>query len=666
MMPDAVLDVFDSISGSHEHTFKLVKEKAATCTSAGEGTYECRCGEVKKETTAEALGHQFELTYSSPAQCYKSGMNKYKCTVCGTTSVENLLATGQHVYDENVEASRLVTCTNSPCTAFQDRKFESKYTEELTFKYTDADKEKFTEIFNQLDAIIDAADPYDKTLHAYAESGELYEKYLVMEAKYEELYDVLEYIIGQYQLAQVEYHMDMKNEAKEKTFNDISDLRTELVAEFYTFSDPIAKSMYREFYYEGMTDAEITAFVLESNAIADPVYKELVDSNTKIELDFDALDNPASGTAVLDLYAEFVANNKAIAEHLKYENYLAYAYENVYDRDYSYQDVQQIRDYVKTYIVPVYRTMYNKWNNIGSSVTQKEIDEFYAQVSYSFFRNVAGNKTLNDYIDTIVLDNNADKVKSFSDELNSLVADGNLFLGEYEGAYVTTIYGPNLPIAYFGKGYESPFTVAHEFGHYMNEIYSGGEYSQSYDLLEMHSQGNEMLYLAFLKDSLSVGGFELCETYNLYAMLDTIVTALIVDTFEQAIYTDSYDGSGAEAIMADGKITSDEYDALFAAIIEDFGTTGCTNASYWRYVTIHSPCYYVSYSISAISVLQFYPMASENMSQATEAYSKLFTYVDELESEDDYMTAEEVLEYAGLYSYTDEQLYKMFSRYFAS
>ena len=116
--------------------------------------------------------------------------------------------------------------------------------------------------------------------------------------------------------------------------------------------------------------------------------------------------------------------------------------------------------------------------------------------------------------------------------------------------------------------------------------------------------------------------------------------------------------------MADGTITKDEYDALFAAILEDFGTTGYTNSSYWRYVTISSPCYYISYSVSAISVLQLYPMAMEDMDSAIAAYSKLFTYVDEYESEHDYMTVEETLEYAGLYSFTDERLYKMIYKYF--
>ena len=662
MLPDEVLNIVDSITGNHEHKFDLVSEKAPTCIKAGSKNYECRCGETQTEEL-EALGHNLELTYYSEPTCYKGGQKKYKCTVCGTVTMENLTATGKHVFDESVEASRLVACTNSPCTAFYDRHFEGKYKETLTFSYTEADKDAFYVVFAELDAIIKAADAYDPEIHVYSEEGELYELYLIMEAKYEELYELLENIIGQCQLAQIEYHMEISNKDKETLYDEMSELRTTLVSDFYSFSDPIEKSMYRSFYYYGMTEAEIKAFVLESNAVADPVYKELTDSNTEIKLEFNALENPASGTAVLDLYAQLVENNNAIAELLGYENYLVYAYENVYDRDYSYTDVQQFREYVKTYIVPIYREISDKWNSL-SGLTDADIEAYYSQVKYSFFRNTTANKYLNDYIDTVVFDANADKVISFSDVLNNLMMDGNLFMGEYEGAYVTSIYGDNIPVAYFGKGYQSPFTVAHEFGHYVNELYSEGKYAQSFDLLEMHSQGNEVLYLAYLKGQLGVGAFELCELYNMLVMLDTVVTALAVDTFEQAIYTDFYDGEGCEEIMADGTITKDEYDALFAAILEDFGTTGYTNSSYWRYVTISSPCYYISYSVSAISVLQLYPMAMEDMDSAIAAYSKLFTYVDEYETEDEYMTVEETLEYAGLYSFTDERLYKMIYKYF--
>jgi oligoendopeptidase F len=82
---------------------------------------------------------------------------------------------------------------------------------------------------------------------------------------------------------------------------------------------------------------------------------------------------------------------------------------------------------------------------------------------------------------------------------------------------------------------------------------------------------------------------------------------------------------------------------------------------YWRYgMTITSPAYYVSYSVSAISVLQLYEMAhTDGFNAAKDAYLKLFTYVDENPE----MTMDEVLAYAGMLSYSDEELYVNLKNY---
>ena len=80
-------------------------------------------------------------------------------------------------------------------------------------------------------------------------------------------------------------------------------------------------------------------------------------------------------------------------------------------------------------------------------------------------------------------------------------------------------------------------------------------------------------------------------------------------------------------------------------------------------MTITSPCYYISYSVSAISVLQIYEVANTlDFDTAKDAYLKLFTYADE----DPDMGMNEILEYAGMLSFKDEQLYKKLNRYFSA
>jgi hypothetical protein len=78
-------------------------------------------------------------------------------------------------------------------------------------------------------------------------------------------------------------------------------------------------------------------------------------------------------------------------------------------------------------------------------------------------------------------------------------------------------------------------------------------------------------------------------------------------------------------------------------------------------MTITSPCYYVSYSVSAISVLQLYEVAkTESFDVAKEQYLKLFTYVDENPE----MGMNDLLGYAGMLSFKDEQLYVSLNEYF--
>lgn len=663
MLPESVKGVIDGILGGehvHEFVFSERESTKAKCTTDGAEVLVCSCGE-KQETVLEALGHDMQIYKDNPANCTQYGSITYKCTRCTKKESKSFKPLG-HIWGEVEEASRLVRCTREGCTGGNLVESNGKHTESLTFNFTAEHEDAINEKYDEVLAMIEAAAAYDPALHAYAEEGELAEAYAVIDKAHNELYDLILHAISQRQLAEIAYYCDMSDADLEANYSYMMDYYTAVVAKFYTLSQPLYDSCYREFYYYGMTEEEINAFLFDSNALTNPEYTALKERNNAIEVEFLAIADPTAGSKVPELYAEFVENNNKMAVLMGYDNYLEYAYENVYGREYTYQDVSNIAEYVKTYFSFIYSATYSKWNNI-SDYTQADIDDYYGQVSDSFFENLKPNTTLNDYIDLMAFTSNPDKQITFSDEFNKLMVDGNLFRGDYEGAFVTSISSINLPIAYFGPGYDNAFTIAHEFGHFMNEVYSGGEYEQSFDLLEMHSQGNELLYLYFLEPCITGKAYELVETYQLLVMLDTIMAALAVDTFEQAVYLNNYSGTNSDVIMADGKISYDEYDLLYKSILTDFGTDELQTDKYWRYMTITSPCYYVSYSVSAISVLQLYEMAhSSGFDAAKDAYLKLFTYVDV----DPDMTMEDIFEYAGLLSYNDEQLYVKINQFIMS
>jgi hypothetical protein len=466
---------------------------------------------------------------------------------------------------------------------------------------------------------------------------------MALEAKYEELYDLVLYVVTQYQIAQLEYHVDMKDEEKKDRFSEVSEYRTSLVADFYSFSEPFYDSLYRDFFYYGMTEEEIMEYIYESNAVSNEEYVALRDRNEAIELEFNDITDPTTGSKVLELYEEFVENNKKIAEIMGYDSYVDYAYENVYDRDYSSADTAQIAAFVKEHFASAFAALDAKFEELtGQGLSQEDYSTYLEHCFESFFESIPVNTRVNDYIDMMAFTTNPDKQISFSDELNNLVSKGNMFRGSYEGAYVTYLQSLELPIAYFGaEGYDSAFTVVHEFGHYMNEIYNNEEFEQSYDLLEMHSQGNELLYLHALADMIDEEDFELVELIQIYNMCQTVALALAVDRFEYAVYTNSYDGPAASRLLEDGKFTANEYDQLFSIVLRDLGFADTSIPTYyWRYVTISAPCYYVSYSVSALSVLQIYVNANnDGFESAKNSYLKLVTYTDD----DPEMTTAEIL-----------------------
>ena len=676
MLPEEVMDklapVLEKIGmapeADHEHEFAFDSKVDPTCTSEGKDIYKCACGQTKTESIAK-IEHKYEQIGTTEPTCVEEGSRLYLCA-CGALKSEKYGEATGHNIAEFVEYSRMRHCTNAGCSYAIFPQGNGKYAEiivynpELVAEY----EASFDTIYAELDAIIKAADKYDPALHGFVKDSDLYKANKAMEAKYEELLEIIEAVISQYQIANLEYYLNLDEDTKDN-FTYVSEIRTDMVSEFYSFASPIADSMFREYYYEGMTDAEINAYVAESDAVSNPEYAALVKRNDEIESKYMLIADPSSNSQVPVMYAEFVANNKKIAELLGYENYLAYAYKEIYSRDYSYTDVKTVYDYVKTYITPVYNAMYNNWYyNGGYNSTYGE---------GSFFEYYDQNKALNDYIDLLTIEGN--KTLSFSDSFNTLMGDGLCFKGGKGGtAYVTSLYGmgengKDLPIAYFSKGYENFFTVAHEFGHYMNAVYSEGMYSQSYDLLEMHSQGNEMLFLAYLNNNpgtIATVGLKFLNDYQPLNMLFAVMHAIAIDAFEQAVYTDFYDGYNADAIMdydaeAGLYITYDEYDLLFKSILDDLGIDSkWQSAAYWRGAVITSPCYYASYSISALSVLQLLPMGTEDFDAASDAYLKLFSYVDEYANGGDYMSTVEILQYAGLNTFMDEELYKDINEYF--
>lgn len=83
---------FDTQNGSikvkHNHDYKLVSQKAATCTEAGKKVYQCsKCGDTKTETI-KAPDHKYTETIVAPTASAQ-GYTLHTCSVCGHSYKDN-------------------------------------------------------------------------------------------------------------------------------------------------------------------------------------------------------------------------------------------------------------------------------------------------------------------------------------------------------------------------------------------------------------------------------------------------------------------------------------------------------------------------------------------------------------------------------------------------
>lgn len=395
------------------------------------------------------------------------------------------------------------------------------------------------------------------------------------ENRLEALYDS---ISDQKQIAELLYHGDMKNETYKIDYEYLDNKLSDIIAEWRKIE----------------IDAEL----------ADE-YAALSKDNTKIELEFNEISSPETDDKVLELYEKFIANNKRIAEIEEYASFTEYAYKEYYNRDYTPSDASKIYEYVKKYVVAAKEACVTDYYNYYYSMTDEELI-LAERIMYSSFYYLDENY-IKDYMNTY-----SSKV---SNDMMSIFVGNTAYFANgdncYEGAYVTKLEGANKPMAYFGGQYQSLFTVIHESGHYYNE-YINDDSNGAYDLFETHSQGNEAMLLAYLEDVLPENVFGLIKCNELYSFYSVIINGAMIDEFEQYCYSND--------------VSKDEFDDKFNDIAKEYGED---ESSYWRYVTILSPCYYISYVTSAVVSTDIYYVASTNYADAQKDYLYLFSDNDE-------------------------------------
>ena len=416
--------------------------------------------------------------------------------------------------------------------------------------------------------------------------------------------------------------------------------------------DEMYNSKYKDDFFKGMTEEEIQKLI---NNVKPDRYYEIENAQKSLIKQYQDLSDDEVDTKTSDIYLSLVKNYKEEATLLGYDSYMDYAYEEIYSREYTPKDVEDFTTYVKDYIVPLMIEVKEEAIELNNSGLSNDSLVEFRRFNSGHFES--WKSTINAYGQFVGGD--------YEKSLNFLWKEGYIKYGtagkaNIDGAFTTYLYAKNLnqPILYFGPSYTNLMTFIHEFGHYNNFKVNGAN-AMSYDLAETHSQGNEMLFLAWLeknKDEQAKDlNMDLVRLNEVYEALTTIVLATMVNEFEYRVYTsgDDLDANSFDTYYREAGDALGGYDEIIKYIYGDN-----VPRDYWKRVVLENPAYYISYAISKIPSLEIYQMGREDLTLTRNCYRKTFNLDKDL-TQEDFL---KVLSSANIYSPFDEEAYKLIQK----
>lgn len=315
--------------------------------------------------------------------------------------------------------------------------------------------------------------------------------------------------------------------------------------------------------------------------------------------------------ALGDIYLRMVALRQEIAASYDYDNYADYAYTEIYQRDYTQEEIRSFHQAVKENIVPLYDGLYPLYYyNSGNPV--------YAQ-------DYSGDIAL-DMIEPYIGQLSSEMAEAFAYMRSHGLYDADFSDTKAEAGFTTMLDAYGAPF-YFNSPYGDLYdfsTAIHEFGHYNNFYWQKtgwNDGSKSLDIAEVHSQGLELLFTHFYKDIFE--DEEAALTVQDYLMLNlssALITGCLYDELQQYVY-------------AEEDLTLEKINQEYCRLCKEYGLIPAdderTEMYSWYQVphTFTSPCYYISYAVSASGALAFWLNGQKDYFSAVDDYLK-FTALD--------------------------------------
>lgn len=415
-------------------------------------------------------------------------------------------------------------------------------------------------------------------------------------------------LADQYQIAYVLYCVDQSDEEAMTRYLDCVDMVADMDAAYNSMCKRVYQSgtAIRDELFADWTEQDIQMLLSYDEEIA-----QLEKRNSEITVEYRSLSDYWWEENMVRLYNEMVRNNNRIAQIYGYDNYYDYAYDVIYQRDYDSQSVEQLRKYASKYMLDIAVTARKRFRDCYNNQLSDAEKSLISTLVQSSFYDLDAN-----YVRMFIRDVPESSGQTMGEMFASNRAVFTQSPNAYEGAFTTMI--AEKPYCFFGPGYHDTETVIHELGHYYGVSYTDF-WQQPMDLSETQSQGNEWMFIHYMRGNMSSKAYQTLADYRMSSDARRILCFVMIDQFEQQVY--SHPNAGT--------LTLEKYNAMMEQIALDYGGIEQIDEyvtdiqAYWKQVVLESPVYYISYAVSGIAALDLYAIAENDSDRAWEIYRKL-------------------------------------------
>ena len=521
---------------------------------------------------------------------------------------------------------RLVKCSVEGCGKYGRQEDDGSFTELMNeYREFSGRKDEIFAFCGEFADYLAGVPKYDPAKHAFKKGSELEKESAEAVGMAEKLDEYYYYVSDVFSVVDLYYYSDVSEYGElYKAAQDFSD---EFEKKYYEIELACYDCAYREYLFpesEGWTEETLEEEMEYAEVHSKDELLKLVDAVQEISYDIEQLPDTYDNDELCELYGKLIEANNALAEHLGYDNYYVYAMENEYGREYTLENIESFTQLVKDDLVPLMWSYYMNYSELPD-----HMGDFADSVLYgSIFEDPVSCEALYGFLKSIEKVQ-SDSGESYYESANDAFKYGYLRYSDsenvYDTAYTDYLQGKEIPVMFFSDEYSDIQTFVHEHGHYHAALTKSAD-QVSYDFNEIQSQGAELLYTAYLKeffDEKGEKGYGDVLTEMIALDLLTVVYSLADDEFERAVYSGNFDGiNDPENKLSDG-VTPDEYDYLYARILNGYDFEYGDN--YWRDTVTKSPCYYVSYSVSMVTALEIFAEAKNHgFDKGVSAYLGLF------------------------------------------